>query len=145
LYHFCAAHDLRSILANGLTEGGTPIWENGKMRVVWNTQWLTADKDPARQSWNTRHILPYSRTAYRLTIMIPFNRRKKLIPAIEFISRFPEENASLVTDWPGSENWFVFLGTIPPTWIVGHKKMADDTPRIDYTAKRPPSNGKERT
>ncbi len=127
LYHFCAAHDLRSILDSGLTEGCTPIWENGKCRVERNTQWLTADKEPSRQSWNTRHVLPYSRTAYRLTVTIPYSHRKKIIPAKDFMAQYPEENASLVTGWPGSENWFVFRGIIPPAWIVGHKRM-EETP-----------------
>lgn len=123
LYHFCAAHDLRSILDSGITEGCTPIWEGGQLWAERKTQWLTADNDPGHQSWNTRQILPYSRTAYRLTVNIPYSYRKKLFQAKEFIERYPEENASLVADWTGSENWYVFLGTIPPAWIVGHKKM----------------------
>ena len=71
LYHFCAAHTLQSILDSGLTLGCTPIWEDGKLRVEEKTQWLTLDGASSRQSWDTRIVLPYSRTAYRLTIVIP--------------------------------------------------------------------------
>lgn len=121
LYHFCAAHDLRSILYGGITEGCTPVWEEGRLRAERKTQWLTADGDPGHQSWNTRQVLPYSRTAYRLTVNIPHSHRKKLLQAKDFMERYPEENAGLVTDWPGSESWYVFLGTIPPAWIAGHR------------------------
>ena len=121
LYHFCAAHDLRSILENGITEGCTPIWEAGKLRAERNTQWLTADSDPNRQSWNTQRALPYSRTAYRLTVNIPHSHRKKLIPAREFMERYPSENAGLVEGWLGSAYWYVFCGRIPPSWIVGYR------------------------
>ncbi len=125
LYHFCAAQDISSILGTGLTKGCTPIWENGKLHAERKTQWLTTDKEPGRQSWNTRHVLPYSRTAYRLTINIPSSYNKKLVSAKSFIEQYPAENASLITGWPGSENWFVFRGIIPPSWIVGHKKMEE--------------------
>lgn len=123
LYHFCAEQDIRSIVQNGLTKGCTPIWENGKLRAESRTQWLTSDGAASRQSWNTRRVLPYSRTAYRLTINIPYSYRKKLVPASEFMARYPAENASLVTGWPGSENWYVFTGIILPKWIAGHKKI----------------------
>lgn len=123
LYHFCTAHDIRSILQSGLTKGCTPIWENGRLRAERRTQWLTADSDPSRQSWNTQHALGYSRTAYRLTVRIPYGYRKKLIPAAQFIARYPEENAGLVRDWPGSDSWYVFCGVIPPAWIEGHRKI----------------------
>lgn len=122
LYHFCAAHSLRSILAEGLTLGMTPVFENGEMHIEHGTQWLTADKNPQRQSWHTHTLVPYSRTAYRLTVNIPHSRRKKLLSAAEHIQRFPEENKGLVENWPGSEHWYVYAGKIPPEWIVGYKR-----------------------
>lgn len=123
LYHFCAGFDVRSILSSGLSKGMTPIWENGKFHTERKTQWMTEDGAPGRQSWNTQNLLPYSRTEYRLTIRIPFSHRKKLVRAGDFMAQYPKENAGLVANWPGSEHWFVYRGTIPPAWIVGCKKM----------------------
>lgn len=126
LYHFCAAHTLQSILDSGLTLGCTPIWEDGKLRVEEKTQWLTLDGASSRQSWDTRIVLPYSRTAYRLTIVIPYNHRKKLIRTPDFMAQFPgEENQSLIEGWAGSECWYIFRGIIPPAWIVGHKRTGE--------------------
>ena len=123
LYHFCAAKDVKSIRENGLTLGMTPILTGQKLELVRGTQWLTKERDPGKQSWHTYNLVSYSRTAYRLTIDVPGSHRKKLIPAREFIERFPLENAGLVRDWPGSDMWYVFTGEIPPGWIVGCKRM----------------------
>lgn len=123
MYHFCAAHTLQSILDSGLTLGCTPIWDSGKLRVEERTQWLTQDGAAGRQSWDTRITLPYSRTAYRLTINIPYSHRKKLIRAANFMVQFPDaENRDLIEGWAGSEYWYVFRGIIPPAWIAGHRK-----------------------
>lgn len=126
IYHFCAAHSVRGILTEGLTKGMTPVQKDGEMRFMQRTQWLTADKDPARQSWNTHSLVPYSRAAYRLTVSIPYSHRKKLIKATEFIKALPEENIGLVGDWAGSENWYVYIGVIPPKWIIGYDRMKED-------------------
>lgn len=118
MYHFCAARDVRAIVAEGLTKGMTPMEKDGMVGLIQGTQWLTADKDPARQSWNTNTLVPYSRTAYRLTINIPHSHRKKLVTAAEFAKELPPNNMGLL-DWPGSEHWHIYLGNIPPAWIVG--------------------------
>lgn len=123
LYHFCAEFCVRSILENGLTMGITPIWEGNNLHIEKKTQWLTSDGAPDHQSWNTKHLLPYSRTAYRFTINIPYSHRKKLILAKDFVAQCAAENASLVLGWSGSENWYIFQGIIPPAWIVGYKRM----------------------
>ena len=119
LYHFCAAKDVKAIRESGLTLGMTPIWTGLRLELFHRTQWLTKERDPDKQSWNTHNLVSYSRTAYRLTIDIPGSHKKKLIPAWEFIGRLPPENAGLVRDWPGSDMWYVFQGKIPPGWIVG--------------------------
>ena len=120
MYHFCAAHFVRAILLEGLTIGMTPAVRDGVVGLVQGTQWLTTDKDPRRQSWNTNNLVPYSRTAYRLTINIPHSHRKKLVKAADFLR---DQDEMGLMDWPGSENWYIFLGKIPPTWIVGVKRM----------------------
>jgi len=125
LYHFCAAQDVGAILREGITKGVTPVWKGDELRFLENTQWLTEEKDPARQSWNTQHVVNYSRTAYRLTVSIPHSHRKKLIVATEFVKALPEENASLTADYPGSEHWYVFRGRILPEWIIGKTKTEE--------------------
>ena len=85
LYHFCAAKDVKSIRENGLTLGMTPIVTDGKLDMIFKTQWLTRERNPDKQSWNTHTLVSYSRTAYRLTVDIPGSHKKKLIPAREFI------------------------------------------------------------
>lgn len=79
LYHFCAKRFLSGILRDGLTRGGTPIIEGGMMRIQMGHQWLTAEKDPRKQSWNTHNLISYSRTAVRLTVRIPDSYQKKLV------------------------------------------------------------------
>lgn len=130
IYHFCAARDVRSIMEYGLSRGMTPIEKDGLVALLPWTQWLTTDKDPAHQSWNANNLVPYSRTAYRLTIRIPYSHRKKLIKATDFVKKLPPDNMGLM-DWPGSENWYVYIGGIPPMWIVGVKKTEETTGGIE--------------
>lgn len=122
LYHFCAAHMLPSIRENGLTLGKYPIFES-PINEWPKCQWLTSNKDPKAQSWATRHLIPYSRTAYRITVRVPDSYHKKLIQAVRYAMNLPEKDRAIVTEWPGSENWYVYLGKIPPKWIIGCKRM----------------------
>ena len=126
LYHFCAAHMKSAILQNGLTLGLYPI--QGKLLKDWpKCQWLTKDPDPEKQSWATRNILSYSGTAYRLTVKIPDNYCwKKLQPAEQFVAEMSEDDRKPITEYLGSENWYVYLGRIPPKWIVGCKCMGKE-------------------
>lgn len=123
LYHFCPEHLKDSILKNGLKFGAYPlVSSNG---FVKNVQWLTSEKDADKQSWATSYLIPYSRTAYRLTVDIPKSYHKKLIQAHKYVERFESMDRKLVTDWQGSEEWYVYLGKIPPKWIIGCRKMND--------------------
>lgn len=123
LYHFCPAHMVDGIRLDGLTMGKFPCFKNGGVELIPNRQWLTAEPRPDKQSWATRRILPYSRTAYRLTVNIPDGCHKKLVKATEYIKSLPECSRSVVEDWPGSDKWYIFCGRIPPKWIVGCRKM----------------------
>lgn len=125
LYHFCPTHLKNAILTEGLTKGGFPLVESGVF--VRNVQWLTSEKDPKMQTWNTQNLISYSRTAYRLTINIPDSRHKRLMKALDFVTVFPEGDRKIVTEWPGSEAWFVYLGKIPQKWIVGCRRMEGTT------------------
>ena len=122
LYHFCAAHMLPAILKEGLTLGRWPII--GANVQTWpKSQWLTKNADPTKQSWATQNLISHSRTAYRLTVRIPDNYRKKLVQARVQMMNFPQKDRAIITEWPGSDDWYVYLGNIPPTWIVGCRKM----------------------
>lgn len=123
LYHFCPAFLLDAIRAEGLTMGAFPVYKGGHYSMLMGCQWLTKDSDPKNQSWNTRNLISYSRTEYRLTIEIPESRKKKLHRATDFALNFPPEAQGIVFDWPGHENWYIFCGKIPPAWIIGCRKM----------------------
>lgn len=125
LYHFCARHSLLDILRDGLTLGGTPVFENGLIRLEYGQQWLTAEKDPRKQSWNTHNLVPYSRTAVRLTASIPDSYRKKLVKATDLVKTLPPEGRRIITDYAGSEAWYIYKGRIPPKWIVGYELMKE--------------------
>lgn len=126
LYHFCPAHLKDSILLEGLTKGGFPLMESSGL--VRNIQWLTTNKDPRMQAWATKNLISYSRTAYRLTIDIPDSMQKrKLLKAQDWVSVLPEGDRKIVTEWPGSEAWYVYLGKLPPKWIIGCRRMEGTT------------------
>ena len=117
LYHFCPAHLVRGIMEQGLCVGMFPLIGGGHVTMLEGYQWLTAEKDPAKQSWATRQIIPYSRIACRLTVDIPLSRIRKLYRAVDFVKSFEPEQQEIVTEWPGSDQWYVYKGRIPPKWI----------------------------
>ena len=125
LYHFCAKRFLPGILRDGLTLGGTPIIEGGMMRFQMGHQWLTAEKDPRKQSWNTHNLVSYSRTAVRLTVSIPDSYRKKLVKATDLAKTLPPEGRYIITDYAGSEAWYIYKGRSPPKWILGYELMKE--------------------
>lgn len=122
LYHFCAAHMLPSIMKEGLTLGRWPIIGYG-LQTWPKCQWLTQNPDPKEQSWATKNLISYDRTAYRLTVRIPDNYQKKLVRARVQMMNVPPKDRSIITEWPGSDDWYVYLGNIPPQWIDGCRKM----------------------
>lgn len=125
LYHFCPAHLKDAILLEGITKGAFPLIESGGF--VRDVQWLTSERDPKMQTWATKNMISYSRTAYRLTIEIPASRRKKLLKAMDWAKRFPAGDQKIVTEWTGSDAWYVYLGKIPPKWILGCRRMDGST------------------
>ena len=125
LYHFCPAHMVRSIRREGITLGSFPFVEDGITKPILGCQWLTKEKDRRKQSWATKRLIRYDRTAYRLTVEIPASHRNKLMLALAYVINMTEENRKIVEDYPGSDQWFVFLGRIPPKWIIGYHKLTN--------------------
>jgi len=119
LYHFTPTLLLNAILKNGLTLGRLPIIDdNGRLRAFMEPcQWLTNNGDWNSQSWATRELIKYDRTAFRLTIIIPKHHKEKLLKAIDYAPYLPKNSQRLITDWPGSEHWYFFVGRIPRGWI----------------------------
>ena len=122
-YHFCAAHMVSDVMQCGLTLGAYPLIGGSELQFIPKCQWLTAEPDPDKQSWATSRLIAYSRTAYRLTVKIPDSYKKKIVRAAGFVKELPVEHQGIVTDWDGSDKWYIFKGNIPPKWIVGCRKM----------------------
>lgn len=123
LYHFCAAQDVESIKRQGLTLGMCPVVTDYGIKFIKKCQWLKKDMNPEAQSWATSHGLNYSRTAYRLTVVIPKKHVRNLIVATEFVKELTKKAQELVTEWAGSENWYIYRGEILPQWIKEVMKM----------------------
>ena len=99
--------------------------------IVRGHQWLTSEPDPKKQSWATSVMIPYSRTAYRLTVLVP-NRLTKNLHNSRWLRRaLGNENAHIIDNWEGSEKWLVYAGMIPPRWIVKVEKMAEGNEPVD--------------
>jgi hypothetical protein len=118
LYHFCPAHLAARIRKQGLTLGHFPMLGDGHYSFIPDMQWLTNDPAPENQSWATRQLVTYDRTAYRLTINIPAKRTRKLCKASVFVKDLPDAQREIVDAWPGSEHWYIYKGRIPPKWIT---------------------------
>lgn len=123
IYHFCADRHVRKIKSEGLRLGGVSVIRNGHLRIYSGYNWLTLDSDPTQQSWATRNLVKYSRTAWRLTVEIPDEECDRLMDRDALERHIPGSRA-LFTGWPGSENWRVYHGFIPPGWIRKIEKMA---------------------
>lgn len=119
LYHFTPEHLLPEILKDGITKGVLPVFNDDDELEYFlpNCQWLTAEPYYYKQSWAPSHLIDYDRTACRLTITIPKSHRHKLIPAIDFVSSYSGLTKRCVTEYAGSEKWYVFLDRIPAGWI----------------------------
>ena len=79
--------------------------------------WLTLDPDPKQQSWATNYTIPYSRTAWRLTVEIPKDSEDRIFDREKIVQLYPKADC-LFKRWAGSENWRVYHGIIPKEWIV---------------------------
>lgn len=124
LYHFCANKHIKAIHHKGLTIGAVVVmhpfgWE---MHSGWI--WLTMDPDPKHQSWATSKLIGYSRTAWRLTIEIPDAIiGDRLYDRARLTALYPETEEQLFEGWPGSDDWRIWHGTIPPKWITKFERM----------------------
>jgi len=121
LYHFCADRHVKNILGKGLTIGGVmEITPKGyALHTGWN--WLTLNGNPNEQTWEGRVLIPYSRTAWRLTINIPDEALGNVYDKERLIALYPGVEY-LFSGHTESSEWRVYRGMIPNEWI----KAADD-------------------
>ena len=121
LYHFCADKHVNKILRDGITIGALvePTPQGCIIHKGWI--WLTTDPDPKDQSWDTRNLVKYSRTAWRLTVAIPDSERKRVYSRFGIVSIYPA--CDMLFYLKGSESWRVYHGMIPKEWIVESKEM----------------------
>ena len=114
IYHFCSAKHVRPILKQGIRTGGVVLLgkDGYDLRVGW--QWLTLDPVRENQSWATRNLVKYDRTAYRLTVELTDDSVLYDRDGLE--KEIPGSHV-LFDGWPGSENWRVYRGKIPKSWI----------------------------
>lgn len=117
LYHFCAKRHVRQILRQGIAVGSLLEPSKAGYYIHSGWMWLTLDPDPKNQSWATNNRIPYSRTAWRLTVELPDGELDKLYDREKLTSRYPACDL-LFKGWTGSENWRVYHGVIPKEFIV---------------------------
>ena len=119
LYHFCSDKHVKKILRQGLTIGylTEPTPQGFIIHKGWI--WLTTNLDPKNQSWATRNVVKYIRTAYRLKIDIPDSELDRMYDREKLTALYPSCGV-LFDGWPGSENWRVFKGIIHKEWIVDY-------------------------
>ena len=122
LYHFCTDSTVKSILRRGITRGALALPTLTGYALYNGWQWLTADPDPAHQSWATRFVIRESRTAWRLTVEIPDTELHRLYDRQRLALEYSGVPA-LFDGWPGSANWRVYHGQIPAKWIKYAERM----------------------
>ena len=118
LYHFTSDLHISGCLCEGLTKGVTIIGRTCTgIKMIDNTQWLTGNPN-FEQSWQLHSTLPYDRTANRLTIHIPKLSMKNLISWCQDGRILTPEFYDILSTHGDPENWFIYLGGIPPEWII---------------------------
>ena len=115
LYHFTSPKHVIGCRLTGLKYGMLPV-NDQPVKMLKGYQWLTENCDKA-QSWNEGSSLPYDRTAFRLTVEIPKHGRSQLIKWVPW-GRKLTRIADVLEEYGDPENWWLYRGRIPPTWIT---------------------------
>lgn len=121
-YHFTAKHLIHQIAREGLTLGKFPLVSEAGISFTTPCQWLTTSDGFDTQSWNTSQLIKYDRNDYRLTVEIPYKAQKNVVKATDYIKRIPVEYRHIATNWPGSDDWYLYIGKINPEWIKEYKE-----------------------
>jgi hypothetical protein len=127
LYHFASPLHVDGCLKNGIIKGVIPIYKDGKYGFIPGFQWLTSNPEFHQEGANTEYTtLPYDRTEYRLTVVIPKAARDRLFRWLDICDKLPIGEA--MNAYGDPENWFVFQGRIKSGWIrrVERKEVAHE-------------------
>ena len=125
IYHFCSARDAQKIRRQGIRLGCVyrpRPFDGESVEIYRGFQWLTLDPERKNQSWATRKLIKFDRTAYRFTIELPDDA--VLYDRDGLDAEIPGSGI-LFDGWPGSENWRVYHGWILPEWITACEKMEE--------------------
>jgi len=130
LYHFTAKHLLNGIMDHGIRFGKVPSFGKtgsaGKFEFlgfIKGYQWLTTNSD-FDQSWAKQTHLKYTRTDYRLQILIKQREKNKLIKWTYFAKKNAHRLAGAthellnLPEGSDPENWYLFKGVIRPECII---------------------------
>ncbi len=120
LYHFTARHLWEQIQRQGITRGFL-ITHASPLQMTGDYRWLTTNPD-WEQTWaEGTGRLPYKRNEVRLTVDIPDHEMKRILKwetSGPIISEVYEELSDRRFCDP--DNWRLFTGDIPASWIVAH-------------------------
>ncbi len=119
-FHFCADLFLcrvGGIKDVGITLGKIPFMKNGKFYFLDGYQWLTKNST-FNQSWNESSTLPYDRTANRLVVEVKRQKKHQVYKWMDFCERHKNDLSDDMNAFGDPENWYIFNGIIPVSWIV---------------------------
>jgi hypothetical protein len=122
LYHFTAREYLQSITEDGIVRGTIYTSPSEAIQAVW----LTVDPSFADQSWTQASTRDKARV--RITLDVPDDSTKlwhwpKLAEQLGVSPEWLEIQVNLRGD---PEPWYVYLGVIPPQWIVTVEERPDE-------------------
>lgn len=115
LYHFTSRHHIQSCLEQGLTLGLIPV-SVIPPKFIRGYQWLTKNKS-FEQAWCEYSTLPYRREEYRITVVIPKNQIKNVIPWLQYCEETKIESAAYLNAFGDPHNWMLFRGIVFPEWF----------------------------
>ncbi len=125
-YHFTARCFIKQIEKQGLIKG-VMLKSMKPFSFIPNCQWLTTNA-AFDQSWlNPNSTLPYKRNEVRLTIEVPEHAKDNVKPWTQMRFLVPEV-ADDLSRFGDPENWWVYQGNIPSSWILEKSFMEGISP-----------------
>ena len=114
LYHFTSTWHLKQISKHGICRGDVATSPNGG----FNAPWLTTDPDRTNQRWARGSC--FDKTAVRLRVDIPMEERGNLRhwPDLAKGLRIKRAWMAGLKRGGNANNWYLYLGHIPPEWIL---------------------------
>ena len=118
LYHFTAKVFLDSIKKAGLNQGAV-LLNDKPIQFAQGYIWLTKNPD-FDQSWSVgTGRLPYKRNEVRFDVNIPKSHERDLFTfsQLNLLLHFKNGVHEILGSQGDPENWFVYEGKIPRSWL----------------------------